>query len=280
MTLADRMKNYENVERKYLYSRLPIIVRLDSCHGHSNFAQWKKPWDAVMEKAMNATALYLCENIQGVKLAYVQSDEISLLIHNLDTFESQLPYNGNLQKIVSVSASMASLRFNQVLHEFIEDMQSTDLGASGKKVLSSWGIDEADVIDLPWNNEHIYDKEVYFDSRAFNIPIEEVNNYFLWRQQDATRNSIESWGQHFYSHKELIGITCNQLQNKMLTEKDFNWNNLPTERKRGRCIIKAKIIELTDPENKVTTSWIVDNKLPLFNENHEYIERHLQQKGE
>lgn len=77
-----------------------------------------------------------------------------------------------------------------------------------------------------------------FDARAFTVPIEEVNNCLLWRQQDATRNSIQALAQSLYPHKELQGINTKALQDKMFSEKGINWNDLPTKQKRGSCCRK------------------------------------------
>ena len=101
-----------------------------------------------------------------------------------------------------------------------------------------------------------------FDARAFNIPIHEVINNLIWRQQDATRNSILSVAQSLYSHKELQGIGTKELQNKMLTEKNVNWNDYKTDEKRGIAAIK-------DNEGK----WFIDELTPIFTEDRDYINR-------
>lgn len=124
-------------------------------------------------------------------------------------------------------------------------------------------------------NEALYDKwsnkeyKGVFDSRVFNIPQYEVINNLIWRQQDATRNSINAVAQSLYPHKELQGINKNDLQNKMLTEKDVNWNNYPTTLKRGCCAIK-------DSESK----WYIDNEIPIFTENRDYINKLIFLDGE
>lgn len=78
-----------------------------------------------------------------------------------------------------------------------------------------------------------------FDSRCFSIPKEEVVNCILWRQQDATRNSIQSVGQAYFSHKELMNKSCNDIQDMLFTEKGVNWNDYPTYLKRGKSIEKS-----------------------------------------
>ena len=109
-------------------------------------------------------------------------------------------------------------------------------------------------------------KGALFDARCFNIPKEEVTNCLLWRQQDATRNSINSVGQANFSHKELQGLNVNQIQDKLFKEKNLNWNNLLIHLKRGSCCIKREIDEIS--------TWIIDTEIPIFKgENRDYIEK-------
>ena len=100
---------------------------------------------------------------------------------------------------------------------------------------------------------------MFFDSRCFNVPKEEVNNCLLWRQQDATRNSIQGLAQSLFSHKELQGLSCNMLQDKMFTEKGINWNDLPTYQKRGSCCVKIDGV------------WTIDTDIPVFSQDTDYV---------
>ena len=108
-----------------------------------------------------------------------------------------------------------------------------------------------------------------FDSRCFNIPKEEVTNYFYWRQLDATRNSIQMVGQANFSHKELQNKSCNDIQNMLLTEKDINWNDLITYKKRGSCCVKKEYAK----DDITRTKWVVDKNIPIFKgEDRSYID--------
>ena len=113
--LGNRMKNYEHTSRTYLTRRLPVIIRLDGKAFHTFTKGLKKPFDEILIDAMWETAKYLCKSIQGCKIAYVQSDEISLLLTDYDTIESCAWFDNNIQKMVSISASMATLAFNRAL---------------------------------------------------------------------------------------------------------------------------------------------------------------------
>lgn len=200
---GNRMKGYENVFRQILPQRLPVIIRIDGAHFHTYTRGMTKPFDELLIKAFWETSKYLAQNIMGCKLIYHQSDEISILLTNYDKLTTQSWFENNLQKIVSVSASMATAKFNEVVKEYYQD-----------KPLAT------------------------FDSRAWVLPHDEVTNYFLWRQQDATKNSVSMVAQANFDHKELQGLSGSQLQDKLFLEKGINWNDLPTWQKRGACITK------------------------------------------
>ena len=86
--LSNRMKEYENVSRIYLPRRMPVIIRVDGRAFHTLTRGFDRPFDEVLHEVMCATANLLCQGIEGVKLAYTQSDEISLLITNDDSIDT------------------------------------------------------------------------------------------------------------------------------------------------------------------------------------------------
>ena len=118
------------------------------------------------------------------------------------------------------------------------------------------------------------EKGAMFDARCFSIPKEEVANCILWRQLDATRNSIQSVGQANFSHNQLQGKNCNEIQDMLMLEKGINWNDYPATLKRGSCCIKVpcKINEGTKQET-VRSKWIIDNEIPIFTQDKDYINK-------
>lgn len=254
-SLGDRMKGYENIPRNYLTRRLPVIIRLDGKAFHTFTKGFKKPFDNILMESMWETAKYLCENIQGCKVAYTQSDEISLLLTDYEKLDTCAWFDNNIQKIVSISASMATLAFNKVFSEIINHIDAEEI---------------SDFYD-------IYKRRMMtamFDSRVFTLPKEEVNNYFVWRQQDATRNSIQMVGQANFSHKQLHKKSCDEIQEMLFQEKGINWNDLPTPNKRGICIIKEQY-ELNNEEKTLRTRWTVDTNIPVFTQDRNYIEKYV-----
>ena len=260
-SLGDRMKAYENIERRYLTARAPVIIRIDGVHFHTFTKGFDTPFDDSFLDCMRMTAKDLCQNIEGAKLAYTQSDEISILLTDDDTIETQPWFGKNLQKIVSVAASMASYFFNknmQIIHDDgIEE-------ANNWKYYFSKGMAEA----------FEQKRMAIFDARAFVIPREEVNNYFEWRQQDAIRNSIQSTGQAYFSHKELDHKNCKDIQQMLSDKYGVNWNTFTKIYQRGACVIKyPKQVETPEGEWITRNKWGVDYEIPIFHEDPDYIEK-------
>lgn len=198
--LGNRMKAYENIPRIQLTPRMPIIVRVDGCHFHTYTKPFNKPWDNRLRQAMVFAAKKLLSEVGGAGLVYVQSDEISVLINPYKKFETQQYFGGNVQKISSVSASIATVAFNSVI----------------KTLASPKGY-------------------ATFDGRCFVIPREDVSNYFLWRWKDCVRNSVSGLAQAHFSAKQLNGV--NQLGMKeKLSNKGIVWENCSAWDKWGTYI--------------------------------------------
>ena len=273
-TLGDRMKNnYENISRYYLTRRMPVIIRIDGKAFHTFTRGFKKPFDDVLVKTMQETMKYLCENIQGCVLGYTQSDEISLVLTDYAELTTDAWFGNNLQKMCSVSASMATMAFNKFFSHNVEDLES-DLAQEHE----TDGMTE--LVKTMLSYYRIYrialKKGAMFDSRVFTIPREEVCNYLLWRQQDATRNSVQSVGQSNFSQKQLHGKSCNDIQDMLMLQKGINWNDYPTTLKRGSCCIKTVIqdpdVDIKDGAYPVTR-WAIDNEIPIFSQDRNYVEK-------
>lgn len=262
-SLGDRMKSYEDCYRAHLPIRMPVILRIDGKAFHTYTAKCKRPVDQGLVDCMNDTAIELCKKVQGCQLAYVQSDEISLLLTNYADVDTQSWFDNNVLKMVSISASIASVTFTMNSYKiwgFHDDAEGT--GFEGMGYTSA------------------ITKPAYFDSRVFVLPREDVNNYFIWRQQDATRNSVQMLARTLYSHKQLENKGNSELQ-ELCFQKGHNWNDVPTSQKRGRCIIKKRSLkEGTNPKTgeKIVaerSEWVVDNEIPIFSQDRQYINQYV-----
>ena len=225
-SLGDRMKAYERLSEVTLCPRLPVIIRLDG-KGFSRLTKkLDKPFDSKFMQVMQLTTEYLCKNISGCMLGYTQSDEISLVLRNDQSLLSQPYFSNRVQKLTSISASMATAAFNAAYHSDPEN-------------LSIWGI---------------------FDSRTYVVPsITEACNYLIWRQQDCTRNSI--LGATYYeiakmpgygkktAQKMMHGLKCDALQELLFQTTGINWNNYLGYEKRGTVFRK----DLVDISRSIST---------------------------
>lgn len=202
ISLGERMKTYYEMPYKVILPmRMPVIIRLDGKAFHTYTDRMEKPFDQTLQMCFESAVLSLFTEIQGLVLAYMQSDEVSLLLHNYKRLESQAWFGNNLQKLVSVSSSMLTARFN---------MQMRDI-------------------------ENYTRKFAYFDARAFVLPENEVCNYFIWRQQDCIRNSISSVANHFFPPKQLHKKDrWDQLA--LLESIGIDWDNYSHTSKYGTTI--------------------------------------------
>ena len=245
--LGTRMKTfYENTYRFGMTRRMPVAIRIDGKAFHTFTKGFERPFDKVLSNAMIRTMGYLCQNIQGCVFGYTQSDEITLILLDYQTLQTEAWFGYEIQKICSISASMATMAFNRFfgdeVHKFHEEHCRVDeyLDYCG----NHWDSKE---------NEELYGiyckklRTALFDSRCFNIPKEEVCNLIYWRQLDATRNSIQMMGQANFSHAELQGKSCNDIQDMLMEQKGINWNNTPTPWKRGTAWRKESGLDFDMP---------------------------------
>lgn len=245
-SLGDRMKSYESVWGGVLPPRMPIMLRLDGKAFHTYTKGLERPFCPELVNIMDTTALELCRSIQGAQIAYVQSDEISIFIHSYKTYDSQIWFGGKIQKIVSVAAAIASSIFTS----------------------ESWRLRYPG--DLGFNNGSGI-RPACFDARVYVVPESEVCNAFICRQQDATRNSVQMLARSLYSHRELEHKNNVQLR-QMCLDKGHSWDEIPTQQKRGRCIVK---MDRTSADASPHANWDVDAEIPQFYLDRNYIEKFL-----
>lgn len=275
-SLGDRMKQYENVSKNRLMRRNPVIIRIDGKAFHAFTRGFERPFDDILIKSMQETMKYLCENIQGCKIGYCQSDEISLLITDYENINTAAWFDYQVQKMCSIAASMATLAFNRFFrNNALVKVTITDAYFKNKESYpGDWEKDRS----FKKSYLDACTKGAMFDARCFSIPKEEVCNYFQWRQNDCTRNSIQMVGQANFSHKELQNKSCDELQEMLWQEKNINWNDFEIVKKRGSCCTKTGIYTVVDMktgEQKDRLVWEIDTEIPIFTQDRNYIERFI-----
>ncbi len=209
MEIGDRMKLYEGITAaQVLIPNLPVIVRIDGKSFHTWTRGLERPYSEPLQNLFDDVTSYLVSASNAV-IGYTQSDEISLILWNYEKPDSQIMFDGNVAKLTSVLASMTTARFNQLAP-----------------------------MHLPRKAESL----AFFDCRVWNVPsAEEAINCLIWRELDATRNSIQMAAQSFYSQKQLHKKNTAEMQ-EMLFQKGINWNDYPARFKRG-AYIKRRLVE-------------------------------------
>ena len=254
--MGDRLKEYEAVSKQSWPRRLPLILRFDGVHFHSQVRRWKcvRPFDTKLDDVMQSTMLHLCEIIPGAVIGYKQSDEISILVRDDMKIGTRPWFCKEIPKILSVSAAMCTNAFNRA---------AISCGMVNASDPDSWAL---------------------FDCRGFVLPENEVFNAFLWRQQDATRNSVSMLAQSYFSHNRLDGMSHKQKQEMLITERGVNWNDLPTHLRRGAYCYKVQTTieaDVCGPGGVPTgekiqatrNKWSIDLDPPILTQDREYINR-------
>jgi len=254
--LGDRIKkNYENRTRILLPRRTYTIIRIDG-RSFSNYTKnLVRPFDVGLIDDMNTTAEYLCKHIQGAKIGFVQSDEISILMTDFDKLQTDAWFDGNIQKIVSIASSMTTSKFNQLRWmRYVNERFNRG--------------DENDPVSWEWFEGVRKLKLAEFDARTFTIPSKsEVMNSFIWRQKDCVRNSIQSVGQSLYSHSELNNKNTSNIQ-EMIFQKGQNWNDYDPMLKRGRLVFKKEY----KIDGILRSCWVT-SECPEFSKNPQFLDQ-------
>lgn len=233
-TLKDKCEYFRNLTDYKLTPNSYVIAMLDGhCFSKLIKNKYKKPFDETFISIMNEVAEYLVKNIQGAKLAYTQSDEISILITDFDTPETDAAFGYRICKLQSLLAAMAASKFNQLA--FLKDIEPRTY----KKCL----IDGEETI---YGTEDLLDEYknqrlVEFDCKVWSVP--DYNTafcHFLWRQNDCVRNSKQQAAQAYLSHKELLGKSADEQVELLLKEKGVDWNKYSDGEKYGRLIYKER----------------------------------------
>ena len=278
-SLGDRMKGYENISRNYLTRRIPAIIRIDGKAFHTFTRGMKKPFDRILMSTMQDVMKYLCENIQGCVFGYTQSDEITLVLTDYEKITTDAWFGYNIQKMTSVAASMATMAFNKFLKENVDKWAeySFPINYLGH-TLREANVDFLDDLKLKANYYSAIDRGAVFDARVFSIPKDEVCNCLIWRQQDATRNSIEAVGQAYFSHSVLHKKSCNMIQEMLWSQKNINWNDFPTDCKRGACCYRQPSTEYVETKTGESIEvsrnrWIIDTDIPIFTQDRTFVEK-------
>lgn len=224
--------------------------------------------------------LSLCQSIQGCVFGYTQSDEITLILVDYETFSQEAWLNYEIQKMVSTAASMTTMYFNKIFErktrEFVmencylidsDDSFSPDSDfVSGDDFSPEENPDEELRRYVEIYNDAV-SKGAMFDARCFNVPKEEVTNLIYWRQLVAIRNYVQMAARTHLSNTEVKNKITKEMK-QMLEQIGITWEDYPVDCQRGACAIREQ------RDGDVRPHWYVDKNIPIFKgENRDYVNR-------
>ena len=257
-TLKERMEYFRGLTDYKLMPKSYVLVMLDGrSFSHLIKNKFKKPFDNDFIGMMNETTRYLCENIEGCKFGYTQSDEISLVLTDFENENTESFFGFRLTKMLPIISSLATGKFNQLmmLRALNTIPESSD----------PIGVDVCK--NLIENT-----KLAQFDCKCWNVPTyNDVFAWFLYRQIDCVRNSKAQTAQAYLPHKQLEKLNTDQQIAKLKEEKGVDWHSFDNGMKYGRIVYKEDIM-MTSPSENGTIEymrhpWIVHPAFSLSEEN-------------
>ena len=271
-TIKDKAKSAQKNRDYNLDVDKYILVHVDG-RSFSRMVKnkFKKPFDEDFIRMMNETAIFLCENVQGAKVAYVQSDEISLLLKK-DSPEGDIFFGGRLCKMQSIIASLATAKFNQLMTVY-----------SLKKTAEYY---EDNLYAMSFIDEEITEMPLYqFDCKVWDVDTaNDALAWFLFRNIDCVKNSKQQAAQTWLSHKELLNKQTDEQIALLKDVYGVDWYDFPQSQKYGRVIDKTTVEAKREmPNGEIIkynrSKWVANPGVDLTNaelrdefiNNHEYF---------
>lgn len=236
--IGDRFKAYEACYDLAIPRRLPVVIRVDGRAFHS--LKLEKPFDQAFWRRMEFVALRLCEEIQGARFAFFQSDEVSVVLRDDMSLQTQAWVGKRLQKMVSLAAALATGAFN-------------------------------------WLDGGVQGEPQAFDARVVVLPnADEVFNHMVWRQQDAIRNSVQMLARAHFSHNECKGKDQAELR-AMTAAAGWPWEDIDERFKRGCVVQRIRVPGHTPPEAPLQKQvwrhqWVTEHQPPVFSNQRAYLQ--------
>lgn len=217
LDIGDRMKRYEGITELHLYRRIPVILRIDGRAFHT-----------ITRKRFG----------RNWSMEFVE------------------------QMIETAKTLMADIQGCNFCYSQSDEISFLITDYTTIRTEAWFGYDVRKMISISASLassvfSRLHGRNICFDSRVFNLTQDEICNYFLWRQLDATRNAIQMAGREYFSHKQLMNKSCNEIQELLFQEHGVNFNDYPVVRRRGFCVVNKE----------------VDLDIPLFNIDRKYVER-------
>lgn len=241
-TLKNRVDSYLESTDFKLLNKLPIVICLNGKSTSKITSLLDKPFCSKFSDGMLSTTMNLCSEIDGILMAYQYNDEIILIIRNDQNIDTMPWCNNKLQKICSMTSSMATCYFNN----YISKLESNIMG------------------------------DLIFTAQVFPVPtISEAINIIIYKQQHSFHTSIQF--ACFYEllqtyNKEEIkemlnGLSIDEKIDLLKQERNIDFNQYPHIFRRGAACYKTPKIINGIMKNK----WSINTELPIFAKDQSFL---------
>ena len=241
----DRISHYEEIADTKLLPKVPVIIRLDGRSFFKATSKLEKPFCASFMEAMSITLLKICKEVSGCIFGYTFHDEILIISKNDQTIDTNPWYNNSIQKIISVTSSLASLELNK---------NAKDLNIS-------------------------FVGDAVFTGTVFVVPPTEDINTLVSKQQQAFYTAV-SMASFYELHKKydtetvreiLVGRSVDEKLELLEQECEIDFNSYPAPFRRGVACYKAPKLFSTTEGNVLKDKWIIDTNIPIFTKDHSFL---------
>ena len=256
--LDNRMKEYQAYTERNIYEIdqfTGYIIRLNGRSfskllnelKNNEFSEIRTPFINDFKLAMDRTTSDLLKEFNA-STGYNHSDEISLYFKPLndnpdDEMNKNHQFNGNVNKLLSLTASFASVRLVHHLRTINSDKFSK-----------------------------IFDR-VTFNSNVIIFPNDnEICNYFMWRSYDCFRDFVLELCNTHFSGESLNNMDVNQRIDKLKNERNFDVNDFNSFLRNGTFIKRELVTQQNENKETMWYNQYIRFALPNLECNQDYID--------
>ncbi len=242
LTIKDRISSYEEASNHKLLSKLPVIIQINGRSFSKITSLLDKPFCNKFSDCISSTMLQLCMEVEGAVFGYQFNDEIVIIARNDQSSDTVPWYDNKIQKIVSISASVATLHFSNLSH-------ATDLNLMGDPIFlgSTYAVPTIlEAIHVLISKQH----------QNLQVAIHSASFYELLKKYD--KNTIKEM---------LSGLSMDEKVDLLSQECMIDFNDYPMAFRRGiACYRAPKVVN-----DVVKHKWVINKDLPIFTQDHSFL---------
>lgn len=245
---------YENTPFNFLKRNLPAVILISGEEYQKFTEKFQKPYDSIFLSSMQNTLVYMCSQIPGCIMGYTKEFDMTIIFNSPSNIETPSWYNFDINKITTLTASMATLKFNKTFEK-----------SAKTYVMSGNNFDETRKFTAMQGYVSAIEEGALFTSKTFNIQPDQIADYLFLQQKQTIDNAVHEMGLEYFKEAELADKSSSDIQFMVFDKSGINFDSYPSEFKRGTACVKNTIKdgELISPL-KEAGAWVIDKHMPLL----------------